>query len=181
MRSVFAAIAVLIFSLPSARAVGVQAEGTPAVSDGDSRSQIPQAPTPRLHDWKKKPRRIFDAETSFELAAVAASLSADAVSTERFLGLQCLPGMTGCLRETNPLVRLVARNRPGTALYFGGAFALDAGATAWLRRHGHARIARVLNHEVAALEVSRAEANYSNVNFFLTRRFLAEMPQQKGR
>ena len=72
---------------------------------------------------KTQPRshNFFDARNSLGLASMAASLSADALSTQKGLAY---PGF----HEMNPIARPFVQTRSGAAAYSAGSFALLAGS-----------------------------------------------------
>ena len=102
--------------------------------------------------------KIFDRETVIELGFVAGSLSADAMSTQKFYEFP------HAFQEPNPLARPFVKSRAGDAAWFGGAFALDVTGTYLLRKHHHPKIARWINVGLSLYETALAARNYTFVN-----------------
>lgn len=97
--------------------------------------------------------RFFDIQNGTALAALAAGLTGDALSTQKGLGL---PGF----HEMNPLARPFVQNRPGAALYNAASFALIGGSMYLAHKTNHHRLERVLPFAIAGWEGFLAARNY---------------------
>jgi hypothetical protein len=106
---------------------------------------------------KLKPRpaahRFFDVKNTLALSSLAASLTADALSTQKGLAY---PGFY----EMNPLARPFVSSRAGAAAYSAGSFALLAGGMYVAHRRGHHKLERVLPFAVAGWEGWLSARNY---------------------
>jgi hypothetical protein len=140
------------------------------VSDSDSASAstpapfvLPSAPIPApaaqppvllvKSRGVENAHRFFDIRNATALAALAAGLTGDALSTQKGLGL---PGF----HEMNPIARPFVQNRPGAALYNAGSFAVIGGGMYLAHKTGHHRLERVLPFAVAGWEGFLAARNY---------------------
>ena len=114
-------------------------------------------PAPALLLIKPQPvesaHRFFDMQNATALAAVAAALTGDALSTQKGLGL---PGF----HEMNPLARPFVQNRPGAALYNAASFALIGGSMYLAHKTRHHRLERILPLAIAGWEGFLAARNY---------------------
>ncbi len=138
-----------------------------AVSDSTSATApaLPSAPIPAPAAQPApamlliKPQRIenahrfFDMQNATALAALAAGLTGDALSTQKGLGL---PGF----HEMNPLARPFVQNRSGAALYNAASFALIGGSMYLAHKTNHHRLERVLPFAIAGWEGFLAARNY---------------------
>jgi len=138
-----------------------------AVSDSTSASApaLPSAPIPASAAQPApamlliKPQqvesahRFFDIQNATALAALAAGLTGDALSTQKGLGL---PGF----HEMNPLARPFVQNRSGAALYNAASFALIGGSMYLAHKTNHHRLERVLPFAIAGWEGFLAARNY---------------------
>jgi hypothetical protein len=97
--------------------------------------------------------RFFDIQNATALAALAAGLTGDALSTQKGLGL---PGF----HEMNPLARPFVQNRPGAAFYNAASFAVIGGGMYLAHKTGHHRLERVLPLAIAGWEGFLAARNY---------------------
>lgn len=97
--------------------------------------------------------RFFDIPNATALAALAAGLTGDALSTQKGLGL---PGF----HEMNPLARPFVQNRSGAALYNAASFALIGGSMYLAHKTNHHRLERVLPFAIAGWEGFLAARNY---------------------
>jgi hypothetical protein len=100
-----------------------------------------------------KTHKFFDAPNSLGLASMAASLTADALSTQKALAY---PGFY----EMNPVARPFVQTRSGAAAYTGGAFALLAGTMYVAHKTHHHKLERILPFAVAGWEGLVSVRNY---------------------
>jgi hypothetical protein len=96
---------------------------------------------------------FFDFKNSAGLAAVAAGLSADALSTQKGLGL---PGF----HEMNPIARPFVQSRAGAAMYSAASFAFLGGSMYLAHKTNHHKLERVLPFAIAGWEGFLAVRNY---------------------
>ena len=115
------------------------------------------SPAPPAAMIKLKPRpaahAFFDVKNALALSSLAASLTADALSTQKGLAY---PGFY----EMNPLARPFVSSRAGAAAYSGASFALLAGGMYLAHRRGHHKLERVLPFAVAGWEGWLSARNY---------------------
>jgi hypothetical protein len=117
-------------------------------------SALPAAPD-AIITLKTPPRthKFFDARNTLALTSLAATLSADAISTQKGLAY---PGF----HEMNPIARPFVQTRPGAAVYSGGSFVLLAGAMYVAHKTQHHRLERILPFAVAGWEGLLSFRNY---------------------
>jgi hypothetical protein len=96
---------------------------------------------------------FFDLKNSAGLAALAAGLTADALSTQKGLGL---PGF----HEMNPIARPFVQNRAGAAAYSAASFALMGSSMYLAHKTNHHKLERVLPFAIAGWEGFLAVRNY---------------------
>src|SRR6266481_2157158 len=116
----------------------------------------PEAPMPVVivkPALKPKTHRFFDATNTLGLGVIAASLTADALSTQKGLSY---PGFY----EMNPLARPFVKTRGGAAAYSAGSFALLTGGMYLAHRTGHHKLERILPFAVAGWEGILSYRNY---------------------
>jgi hypothetical protein len=115
---------------------------------------LPAAPS-AIMVLKKRPEahRFLDTKNSFALSAVAVSLTADALSTQKGLGL---PGFY----EINPVARPFVQTRGGAAVYSAASMGLVAGGMYVAHRTGHHKLERVLPFAIAGWEGILSARNY---------------------
>ena len=105
----------------------------------------------------KPPREVqhkfFDLQNAFGLSALAAGLSADALSTQKGLGL---PGF----HEMNPIARPFVQSRAGAAMYSVASFAFMGGSMYLAHKTNHHKLERVLPFAIAGWEGFLAVRNY---------------------
>ncbi len=101
---------------------------------------------PRTHSF-------FDARNTFGLASLGASLTADALSTQKGLAY---PGFT----EMNPIARPFVQSRMGAAAYNAGSFGLLAGLMYWAHKTEHHKLERILPFAVGGWEGLLSARNY---------------------
>jgi hypothetical protein len=97
--------------------------------------------------------RFFDARNTLGLASLGASLTADALSTQKGLAY---PGFT----EMNPIARPFVQTRTGAAAYNAGSFGLLAGIMYWAHRTEHHKLERILPFAVGSWEGLLSFRNY---------------------
>ena len=117
---------------------------------------FPAAPAPNAVITLKKspqPHRFFDARNSLGLAALAATLSADAHSTQTGLAY---PGF----REMNPIARPFVQTRAGGAIYTAGSFAVLTGVMYVAHKKGFHKLERILPFAFAGWEGWLSARNY---------------------
>jgi hypothetical protein len=100
-----------------------------------------------------QPHRFFDARNSFGLVAMAATLSADAVSTQQGLAYPRF-------HEMNPIARPFVQTRAGGAIYSAGSFAVLAGAMYVAHKKGRHKLERILPFAIAGWEGWLSARNY---------------------
>ena len=97
------------------------------------------APPAALIKLKTPPRThsFFDARNTLGFATLGASLTADALSTQKGLAY---PGFA----EMNPIARPFVQTRTGAAAYNAGSFGLMAGLMYWAHKTEHHKLERIL-------------------------------------
>jgi hypothetical protein len=113
------------------------------------------APPAAFIKLKQQPRThsFFDSRNTFGLASLGASLTADALSTQKGLAY---PGF----HEMNPIARPFVQTRLGTAAYNAGSFGLMAGLMYWAHKKEHHRLERILPFAVGGWEGLLSFRNY---------------------
>lgn len=113
------------------------------------------APPAALIKLKTQPRThsFLDARNSLGLATLGASLTADALSTQKGLAY---PGFT----EMNPIARPFVQTRMGAAAYNAGSFGLLAGLMYWAHKTEHHKLERILPFAVGSWEGLLSARNY---------------------
>lgn len=96
---------------------------------------------------------FFDWQNCAALVAIGGSLTGDALSTQKGLGL---PGF----HEVNPIARPFVQNRAGAALYSAASFAFMGGGMYLAHKSGHHKLERVLPFAVAGWEGFLTLRNY---------------------
>lgn len=138
----------------------------PFTSTGDAvpallNTAVPSAPVaapapavvPVTSVLAESPHRFFDVRNSVGLAALASALSADALSTQKGLGL---PGF----HEMNPIARPFVQSRAGAAIYNAASFAFMGGSMYLAHKTHHHKVERVLPFALAGWEGFLAVRNY---------------------
>jgi hypothetical protein len=103
-------------------------------------------PPPRSHSF-------FDARNRLGFATLGASLTADALSTQKGLAY---PGF----HEMNPIARPFVQTRVGAAAYNAGSFGLMAGMMYWAHKKEHHKLERILPLAVGGWEGLLSFRNY---------------------
>jgi hypothetical protein len=113
------------------------------------------APPAALIKLKTQPRThsFLDARNTLGLATLGASLTADALSTQKGLAY---PGFT----EMNPIARPFVQTRLGAAAYNAGSFGLLAGLMYWAHKTEHHKLERILPFAVGGWEGLLSARNY---------------------
>ncbi len=101
---------------------------------------------PRAHSF-------FDAHNQLGFATLGASLTADALSTQKGLAY---PGFV----EMNPIARPFVQSRAGAAVYNAGSFGLMAGLMYWAHKKEHHKLERILPMAVGSWEGLLSMRNY---------------------
>ena len=104
---------------------------------------------------KQQPRShsFFDARNRLGFATLGASLTADALSTQKGLAY---PGFS----EMNPIARPFVQTRVGAAAYNAGSFGLMAGLMYWAHKKEHHKLERILPLAVGGWEGLLSFRNY---------------------
>ena len=103
-------------------------------------------PAPHTHSF-------FDARNQLGFATLGASLTADALSTQKGLAY---PGFV----EMNPIARPFVQSRAGAAVYNAGSFGLMAGLMYWAHKKEHHKLERILPMAVGSWEGLLSMRNY---------------------
>ncbi|HKD79442.1 MAG TPA: hypothetical protein VKH81_07085 [Candidatus Angelobacter sp.] len=176
MKSVLACVAVVLFVVS-----GYAADERPAPASGktttaDNREQppaplppapivpanaafagpaaLPAAPSALITVKKnKEAHKFFDVKNSLALSAAAASLTADALSTQKGLAQ---PGFF----EMNPVARPFVQSRPGAAVYTAGSLGLVAAGMYVAHRTNHHKLERIFPFVIAGWEGVVSARNY---------------------
>ena len=113
------------------------------------------APPAALIKLKTPPRThsFFDARNTLGFATLGASLTADALSTQKGLAY---PGFV----EMNPIARPFVQSRTGAAVYNAGSFGLMAGLMYWAHKTEHHKLERILPLAVGSWEGLLSARNY---------------------
>jgi hypothetical protein len=113
------------------------------------------APPTAVIKLKTSPRThsFFDSRNRLGFATLGASLTADALSTQKGLAY---PGFV----EMNPIARPFVQSRMGAAVYNAGSFGLVAGLMYWAHRTEHHKLERYLPLAVGSWEVLLSARNY---------------------
>jgi len=114
------------------------------------------APPPAAFIKLKQPPRthsFFDARNTLGFATLGASLTADALSTQKGLAY---PGFV----EMNPVARPFVQSRTGAAVYNAGSFGLMAGLMYWAHKTEHHKLERILPFAIGSWEGLLSARNY---------------------
>jgi hypothetical protein len=113
------------------------------------------APPAALVKLKTPPRShsFFDARNTLGFATLGASLTADALSTQKGLAY---PGFV----EMNPIARPFVQTRMGAAVYNAGSFGLMAGLMYWAHKTEHHKLERILPFAIGSWEGLLSARNY---------------------
>jgi hypothetical protein len=113
------------------------------------------APPAALVKLKTPPRShsFFDARNTLGFATLGASLTADALSTQKGLAY---PGFV----EMNPIARPFVQTRIGAAAYNAGSFGLMTGLMYWAHKTEHHKLERILPFAIGSWEGLLSARNY---------------------
>jgi len=113
------------------------------------------APPAAFIKLKQPPRThsFFDARNTLGFATLGASLTADALSTQKGLAY---PGFV----EMNPIARPFVQSRTGAAVYNAGSFGLMAGLMYWAHKTEHHKLERILPFAIGSWEGLLSARNY---------------------
>jgi hypothetical protein len=101
----------------------------------------------------EQPHRFVDRTNSFAFAALAASLTADALSTQRGLAY---PNF----HEMNPIARPFVQTRTGAAFYTAGSFAFLTGGMYLAHKTNHHKLEKITPFVISGWEAFLAARNY---------------------
>jgi len=139
-------------SLPAEPAPAAAVPPTPAAPLADG--TLPSPPLAVITVKKPpQPHRFLDARNSLGLAALAATLSSDALSTQRGLAYPRF-------HEMNPIARPFVQTRAGGAAYSAGSFALLATTMYVAHRTRRHKLERILPFAIAGWEGWLSARNY---------------------
>ena len=126
----------------------------PAVAPAPTTAFV-AAPPAAFIKLKTPPRThsFFDARNTLGFATLGASLTADALSTQKGLAY---PGFA----EMNPIARPFVQSRTGAAVYNAGSFGLMAGLMYWAHKTEHHKLERILPFAVGSWEGLLSARNY---------------------
>jgi hypothetical protein len=105
----------------------------------------------------EQPHRFFDRTNSLGFAAMAGSLTADALSTQRGLALPRF-------HEMNPLARPFVQTRTGAAFYTAGSFAFLSGGMYLAHKTNHHKLEKITPFVISGWEAFLAARNYHLVS-----------------
>jgi hypothetical protein len=113
------------------------------------------APPAAFIKLKQPPRAhsFFDARNTLGFATLGASLTADALSTQKGLAY---PGFV----EMNPIARPFVQSRTGAAVYNAGSFGIIAGLMYWAHKTEHHKLERILPMALGSWEGLLSARNY---------------------
>lgn len=113
------------------------------------------APPAAFVKLKQPPRShsFFDSRNTLGFATLGASLTADALSTQKGLAY---PGFV----EMNPIARPFVQSRTGAAVYNAGSFGLMAGLMYWAHKTEHHKLERILPFAIGSWEGLLSARNY---------------------
>lgn len=114
-------------------------------------AQLPEAPKPKF----------FDKQTDIELAASALTLSLDGLSTMKVMAYQNAPYN---LYEHNPIARPFMNKRYTASLYFGAAFAAEAGGMYLAQRTRMKVVKHIIPWAIVGVETFQTFNNYRYVH-----------------
>lgn len=105
----------------------------------------------------ERPHRFFDRTNSLGFAAMAGSLTADALSTQRGLAFPRF-------HEMNPLARPFVQTRTGAAFYTAGSFAFLSGGMYLAHKTNHHKLEKITPFVISGWEAFLAARNYHLVS-----------------
>jgi len=101
----------------------------------------------------EQPHRFIDRTNALAFAALAGSLTADALSTQKGLAYPRF-------HEMNPLARPFVQTRTGAAFYTAGSFALLGGGMYLAHKTNHHKLEKITPFVIAGWEAFLAGRNY---------------------
>jgi len=114
---------------------------------------VPPAAVIKLKPQPPRSHNFFDARNRIGFATLGASLTADALSTQKGLAY---PGF----HEMNPIARPFVQTRAGAAAYNAGSFGLLTGMMYWAHKKEHHKLERILPLAVGGWEGLLSFRNY---------------------
>jgi len=105
----------------------------------------------------EQPHRFFDRANSLGFSAMAGSLTADALSTQRGLALPRF-------HEMNPLARPFVQTRTGAAFYTAGSFAFLSSGMYLAHKTNHHKLEKITPFVISGWEAFLAARNYHLVS-----------------
>ncbi|HEV8491570.1 MAG TPA: hypothetical protein VGR76_04835 [Candidatus Angelobacter sp.] len=114
---------------------------------------LPPTAVIKLKPQPSRSHSFFDARNRLGFATLGASLTADALSTQKGLAY---PGF----HEMNPIARPFVQTRVGAAAYNAGSFGLMAGIMYWAHKKEHHKLERILPLAVGGWEGLLSFRNY---------------------
>jgi hypothetical protein len=140
----------LVAALPDAPPISAEVRTVEPVSPAP-----PLTPPAALIKLKTPPHphSFFDARNRVGFATLGASLTADALSTQKGLAY---PGFV----EMNPIARPFVQSRMGAAVYNAGSFGLMAGLMYLAHKKEHHKLERILPLAVGSWEGLLSMRNY---------------------
>jgi len=140
----------LVAALPDAPPISAEVRTVEPVSPAP-----PLTPPAALIKLKTPPHThsFFDARNRVGFATLGASLTADALSTQKGLAY---PGFV----EMNPIARPFVQSRAGAAVYNAGSFGLMAGLMYWAHKKEHHKLERILPMAIGSWEGLLSMRNY---------------------
>jgi hypothetical protein len=101
----------------------------------------------------EQPHRFIDRTNSLAFAALAGSLTADALSTQRGLAY-------ARFHEMNPIARPFVQTRTGAAFYSAGSFAFMTGGMYLAHKTNHHKLEKITPFVISGWEAFLAARNY---------------------
>jgi len=114
---------------------------------------VPPAAVIKLKPQPPRSHNFFDSRNRLGFATLGASLTADALSTQKGLAY---PGF----HEMNPIARPFVQTRVGAAAYNAGSFGLLTGMMYWAHKKEHHKLERILPLAVGGWEGLLSFRNY---------------------
>jgi hypothetical protein len=112
---------------------------------------------PAMVSVKPEPHRFIDRTNSLAFMALAGSLTADALSTQRGLAIPRF-------HEMNPLARPFVQTRTGAAFYTAGSFAFLSGGMYLAHKTNHHKLEKITPFVISGWEAFLATRNYHLVS-----------------
>jgi hypothetical protein len=122
-----------------------------------SAQPVLMAPVAIATKKSEQPHRFFDRTNSLGFAAMAGSLIADALSTQRGLALPRF-------HEMNPLARPFVQTRTGAAFYTAGSFAFLSSGMYLAHKTNHHKLEKITPFVISGWEAFLAARNYHLVS-----------------